>query len=94
MSVSTALWALVGGTLIGLLGPWSGRVRRPAGVEVDVPVWLTAPAGMVGVWLGNQAYGIRFGANTPGLDWWRHGWQLTVAFVLVLIVARATARRG
>ena len=44
---------------------------------------------MLGTWLYEQVYG---SAGTPGIDWWRHIWQVAVARRPVMAVA--TARTG
>jgi len=86
--VVTLLWAVVGGTVIGLLG----KVVAPGDTD-DVPLWLTVLCGIGGCLLGNFLYGLFFDPQTLGVDWWRHGWQVAAAAVLVLLVARATGRR-
>ena len=48
--VGTILWALIGGTIIGLLGKWVAPGDR------DVPLWLTVLCGIGGVFLGNWLY--------------------------------------
>ena len=78
--VETILWALIGGTIIGFLG----RAFAPGNREV--PLWLTILCGIGGVFLGNWLYVdvFNFNANTFGLDWWRHIWQIAVAAILVV----------
>jgi uncharacterized membrane protein YeaQ/YmgE (transglycosylase-associated protein family) len=87
--VAALLWAVIGGTVIGLLGRAVAH-GRPDGV----PLWLTILCGIGGCLLGNYAYGLFFDPQTLGVDWWRHGWQVAAATVLVLLVARAAVRRG
>jgi uncharacterized membrane protein YeaQ/YmgE (transglycosylase-associated protein family) len=85
--LSALLWALIGGTIIGLLGKMVAPGNRD-----DIPLWLTVLCGIAGVLLGNFLYGIFFDLNTRGFDWWRHAWQVVVAAVLVSIAAGSTAR--
>lgn len=82
------LWTLIGGTIVGLLG----KMVAPGNRE-NVPLWLTILCGIGGILIGNWAYGLFFDANTPRFDWWRHGWQIAVAAVLVYLVAATTGRR-
>lgn len=85
--VSALLWALVGGTVIGLLG----KLVAP-GDRDNVPLWLTILCGIAGVMAGNYLYGLVFEPTTPGVDWWRHTWQVAVAAILVMAAATATGR--
>ena len=87
--LTAILWALIGGTVLGLLG----KMVAP-GDRDHVPLWLTILCGIGGGLLGTWLYGQVYGpAGTPGVDWWRHAWQVLVAAVLVMAVATATARR-
>ena len=86
--ISALLWALVGGTIIGLLG----KLFAP-GDKDDVPLWLTIVCGIGGVLVGNLLYGLFFDLDTRGVDWWRHAWQVAVAAILVSLAAGATGRR-
>ncbi len=63
--VSALLWALIGGTVVGLLG----KVFAP-GDQDDVPLWLTILCGIGGVLIGNFLYGLFFDPHTRGIDWW------------------------
>ena len=83
--ISALLWALIGGTIIGLLGKLVAR--RDA-----VPLWLTILCGIGGVLLGNFLYGLFFDSNTRGFDWWRHTWQVVVAAVLVTAASGSSGR--
>jgi uncharacterized membrane protein YeaQ/YmgE (transglycosylase-associated protein family) len=88
--VGTILWALVGGTLIGLLGKAFAPGKR------DIALWLTILCGIGGVLLGNWLYVdvLDFRSNTSGIDWWRHAWQVAVAAVLVVVVSGTAGRRA
>jgi uncharacterized membrane protein YeaQ/YmgE (transglycosylase-associated protein family) len=80
--VGTILWALIGGAVIGILGKWAAPGDR------DIPLYATVLCGVGGVFLGNWLYVdvLGFRAQTFGIDWWRHIWQVVVAAVLVVLV--------
>jgi uncharacterized membrane protein YeaQ/YmgE (transglycosylase-associated protein family) len=84
--VSTWLWALVGGTVVGVLGKLlaPGRAR--------VPLWVTVLCGIGGMMAGDWLYDLFFRPSTPGVDWWRHGWQVAAAAVIVTVVAAVLGR--
>ena len=84
--VSTWLWALVGGTVVGVLGKLlaPGRAR--------VPLWVTVLCGSGGMMAGDWLYDLFFRPSTPGVDWWRHGWQVAAAAVIVTVVAAVLGR--
>ena len=86
--ISALLWAVIGGTVIGLLG----KLVAP-GDSDDVPLWLTILCGIGGCLLGDYLYGLFFDPQTFGVDWWRHGWQVAVAAVLVMTAAGLKGRR-
>ena len=81
MLVSDLLWALVGGTAVGVLG----AVLSP-GDHDDFPLWLTILGGIGGVLLGNLVYISIWSPTTPGVDWIRHAWQLAAAALVVAAV--------
>ena len=87
--LSAILWALIGGTVLGLLG----KMVAP-GDRDNIPLWLTILCGIGGGLLGTWLYGEVYGeAGTSGVDWWRHAWQVVIAAVLVMAVATLAARR-
>ena len=90
MSIGTILVALIGGAIIGLLGKWVAPGDR------DIPLWATVLCGVGGVLLGNWLYVevFDFRAQTVGIDWWRHIWQIAVAAVLVIGAASVLGRKG
>ncbi|QZY30060.1 hypothetical protein [Nocardioides coralli] len=91
--LSTLLVTLLGGLVVGLLG----RYLAPGGRD-NIPLWLTVACGIGGMLLGSYLYAGLFDCAeatdcTPGVDWWRHAWQVGLAAVLVVAAATATARR-
>ncbi|HNM98272.1 MAG TPA: GlsB/YeaQ/YmgE family stress response membrane protein [Marmoricola sp.] len=88
--VSTVLWILIGGTVIGLLG----KFVAPGGRD-NIPLWLTIICGIGGMLIGTYLYtAVGGSADTKGIDWLRHGVQVIVAAVLVGIAAMVTGRRA
>lgn len=85
--VSALLWALIGGTIIGMLG----KAVAP-GDRDNVPLWLTVVCGIGGVLIGNFLYELFFAGDNSGVDWWRHVWQVAVAAVLVAFASGSTGR--
>ena len=87
--VGTILWALIGGAVIGILGKWAAPGDR------DIPLYATVLCGVGGVFLGNWLYVdvLGFRAQTFGIDWWRHIWQVGVAALLVVGVTSLRGRR-
>ena len=85
--LSLILWTIIGGIIIGLLG----KLVAP-GDRDNIPLWLTIICGIGGILIGNFLYTLFFNANTNGIDWWRHIWQVVVAAILVVIAAGVTGR--
>jgi uncharacterized membrane protein YeaQ/YmgE (transglycosylase-associated protein family) len=86
--ISALVWAVIGGTVIGLLG----KAVAP-GHRDDVPLWLTVLCGIGGCLVGDYLYRQFFDPQTLGVDWLRHGWQVVAAAVLVLVAVTLTGRR-
>jgi uncharacterized membrane protein YeaQ/YmgE (transglycosylase-associated protein family) len=86
--ISALLWAVIGGTVIGLLG----KLVAP-GDSDNVPLWMTILCGIGGCLLGDYLYRLFFDPFTLGVDWWRHGWQVAAAAILVMTAATLTGRR-
>ncbi|MEV6840226.1 GlsB/YeaQ/YmgE family stress response membrane protein [Streptomyces sp. NPDC051133] len=81
------LWAIIAGLVIGLLAKLVLPGRQP------IPLWLTVLLGIVGGVAGNalaSAFGV---ADTSGIDWIRHVFQVGVAAVLIALVTPMWARR-
>lgn len=88
--ISTILWTLIGGTIVGVLG----KFVAPGGRD-NIPLWLTIICGIAGMLIGTWLYTTLGGsANAKGIDWWRHITQVVVAAVLVMVAAMATGRRS
>ena len=85
--LSAILWAIIAGTIIGLLGKFVAP-----GDKDNIPLWLTIVCGIGGVLLGTFLYSLFFDPRTSGIDWWRHVWQVVVAAVLVVIASTVTGR--
>lgn len=85
--LSVILWAIIGGTIIGLLG----KLVAP-GDKDNIPLWLTILCGIGGVLIGTWLYSLFFNPQTSGIDWWRHVWQVVVAAILVVIASTITGR--
>ena len=76
--ISSLLWALVGGTVLGLLG------KSLAPGEPDhVPLWLAILGGIGGALLGTWLYSLAYEGAGTGTDWWRHAWQVVTAALLL-----------
>jgi uncharacterized membrane protein YeaQ/YmgE (transglycosylase-associated protein family) len=74
------LWAIIAGLIIGLLARLVLPGRQP------IPLWATVLIGIIGGIAGNglaAAFGV---ADTSGVDWIRHGFQVGAAAVLIALV--------
>jgi uncharacterized membrane protein YeaQ/YmgE (transglycosylase-associated protein family) len=83
----TILWAIIAGLIIGLLAKLVLPGRQP------IPLWLTILLGIIGGVIGNYlavAFGV---ADTSGIDWIRHIFQVGAAAVLIGLVAPRWSRR-
>ncbi|MGW1541836.1 GlsB/YeaQ/YmgE family stress response membrane protein [Streptomyces sp. NPDC002309] len=73
------LWAIIVGFVLGLIA----KAIIPG--KQHMPLWLTTIMGILGAIAGNaiaQSLGV---AETPGIDWSRHIFQLVAAIVLVFL---------
>ncbi|MGV9250160.1 GlsB/YeaQ/YmgE family stress response membrane protein [Streptomyces sp. NPDC003697] len=71
------LWAIIVGFVLGLIA----KAVIPG--KQHSPLWLTTIFGMLGALVGNAiARALGVGA-TPGIDWWRHLFQLVAAIIIV-----------
>ncbi|MDX3756542.1 GlsB/YeaQ/YmgE family stress response membrane protein [Streptomyces mirabilis] len=73
------LWAIIVGFVLGLLA----KAILPG--KQHSPLWLTTIFGILGAIVGNaiaRAVGV---AETPGIDWSRHAFQLVAAIIIVFL---------
>ncbi|MFD5572128.1 GlsB/YeaQ/YmgE family stress response membrane protein [Streptomyces cadmiisoli] len=71
------LWAIIVGFVLGLIA----KAIIPG--KQHSPLWLTTIFGILGAIAGNaiaQGLGV---AETPGIDWSRHAFQLIAAVIIV-----------
>ncbi|MEV0690160.1 GlsB/YeaQ/YmgE family stress response membrane protein [Streptomyces sp. NPDC050388] len=74
------LWAIIVGFVLGLIA----KAIIPG--KQHSPLWLTTICGILGAIAGNaiaRGFGI---AETRGIDWGRHVFQLAAAIVIVFFV--------
>ncbi|WP_055526411.1 GlsB/YeaQ/YmgE family stress response membrane protein [Streptomyces graminilatus] len=77
------LWAIIVGFVLGLLA----KAIIPG--KQHSPLWLTTIFGMIGAVIGNaiaRGFGV---AETRGIDWTRHVFQLVAAIVIVYLGDKA-----
>ncbi|AWW40291.1 signal peptidase [Streptomyces sp. AS58] len=84
------LWAIIVGFVLGLIA----KAIIPG--KQHSPLWLTTIFGILGAIAGNaiaQGLGV---AETPGIDWSRHAFQLIAAVIIVFFgdMAYMSLRRG
>ncbi|MFF4491850.1 GlsB/YeaQ/YmgE family stress response membrane protein [Streptomyces sp. NPDC001544] len=73
------LWAIIVGFVLGLIA----KAVIPG--KQHSPLWLTTIFGMLGAVAGNaiaRAFGV---AETRGIDWTRHLFQLIAAIIIVAV---------
>ncbi|MEV5432993.1 GlsB/YeaQ/YmgE family stress response membrane protein [Streptomyces sp. NPDC052701] len=82
------LWAIIVGLVLGLIA----KAILPG--KQHSPLWLATILGMLGALAGNAIARAAGVDATPGIDWWRHVFQLVAAVVLVAVGDRVymTAR--
>lgn len=80
-SLGAIIGLLIAGIVLGVLG----RLLAPG--EQKIPFWLTILAGIVGALVGNLIAGWVGVKDTPGIDWWRHIFQIIAAVVAVILAA-------
>ncbi|MFE4601362.1 GlsB/YeaQ/YmgE family stress response membrane protein, partial [Kitasatospora indigofera] len=68
------MWAIVSALIEGLVLGVIARLLIPG--KQDVPLWLTMILGMIGAMIGNGVAHVFGVADTGGIDWWRHLFQL------------------
>lgn len=96
------IWTVIVTIVLGLVIGFLGKAVAP-GQRDNIPLWLTVVCGIVGAFVGSYLYYAVFGVapdhpggdmydTSPGLDIWRHVWQVGAAAVLVVLAATLTAR--
>lgn len=76
------LWALIAGTVIGVLG----RLLLPG--RQNISIWVTIGVGVAAALLGG-AFAVWLGVGeTEGIDWIRHAIQVGLAVLFVWGAAR------
>ena len=83
--LSTILWALIGGTILGYLA----KLILPG--RQEIPAWATIGAGIVAALLGGLIADWLGVGRTTGFDWWKHIIQIALAVVAVWLVVLPTA---
>jgi uncharacterized membrane protein YeaQ/YmgE (transglycosylase-associated protein family) len=80
--ISTIVWALVVGVVLGYLGKLllPGRQNIPWWATIGAGVVAALLAGLVADWLGWR--------HTAGIDWLYHGLQIVFAVLAIWGVAR------
>jgi len=88
MDVSTIIFYLVVGTIVGLLG----KFLAP-GDKDNIPLWLTVVCGIGGMVIGDVIYRAFGGNGSRGLDWTQGIVTVLTAMVLVMLASGLTGRR-
>jgi uncharacterized membrane protein YeaQ/YmgE (transglycosylase-associated protein family) len=87
VDISTILFYLIVGTIVGLLG----KFLAP-GDKDNIPFWLVIVCGIGGMLLGDVIYRAFGGDGSRGLDWTQGLVTVLTAMVLVILAAMATGR--
>ena len=87
MDITTILFFLIVGTIVGLLG----KFLAP-GDKDNIPLWLTVICGIGGMLLGGVIYRAFGGDGSDGLDWVQGIVAVLTAMVLVIIASTVTGR--
>jgi uncharacterized membrane protein YeaQ/YmgE (transglycosylase-associated protein family) len=84
--ISTIVWALVVGVILGYLGKLllPGRQNIPWWATIGAGVVAALLAGLVADWLGWR--------HTAGIDWLYHGLQIVFAVLAIWGVSRLFSR--
>lgn len=88
MDVTTILFYLIVGAVVGLLG----KFLAP-GDKDNIPLWLTVLCGIGGMLIGGVIYRAFGGNGSAGLDWVQGIVTVLTAVVLVVIASTLTSRR-
>jgi uncharacterized membrane protein YeaQ/YmgE (transglycosylase-associated protein family) len=86
--ISTILWAIIGGAVIGVLA----RLILPG--RQNISVATTIGVGIVAALIGGVLAGWLGVGETNGIDWIRHAIQIGLAVLFVWIAARLSVREA
>ena len=87
MDITTILFYLIVGAIVGLLG----KFLAP-GDKDNIPLWLTVICGIGGMLLGGVIYRAFGGNGSSGLDWTQGIVAIVTAMVLVIIASMVPGR--
>lgn len=87
MDITTILFFLIVGTIVGLIG----KFLAP-GDKDNIPLWLTVICGIGGMLLGGVIYRAFGGDGSDGLDWVQGIVAVLTAMVLVIIASVVSGR--
>ncbi len=87
MDITTILFFLIVGTIVGLIG----KFLAP-GDKDNIPLWLTVICGIGGMLLGGVIYRAFGGDGSDGLDWVQGIVAVLTAMVLVVIASVVSGR--
>ncbi|MER5912829.1 GlsB/YeaQ/YmgE family stress response membrane protein [Streptomyces sp. NPDC001982] len=77
------LWAIIVGFVLGIIA----KAVIPG--KQHSPLWLTTICGILGAIAGNAIAAALGVAETRGIDWSRHAFQLVAAIIIVFFVDMA-----
>ena len=88
MDITTILFYLIVGAIVGLIGKFLAPGSRD-----NIPLWLTIICGIGGMLLGDVIYRAFGGNGSAGLDWVQGFVTVLTAVVLVMVASTLTGRR-
>lgn len=84
--LGTILWAIIAGTILGVLA----RLILPG--RQNISVWLTILVGIAAALVGGLIADWLGVGDTDGIDWIKHLIQVVLAVIGVWLAARFTSR--
>lgn len=85
--IGTILWALIAGTIIGVIA----RLILPG--RQNISIWATIGVGVAAALIGGLIADWLGVGTTRGVDWIKHAIQVGLAVLFVALVARVMANR-
>lgn len=79
------IWGIISTIIVGLILGVIGRMLAKG--DQKIPIWLTIVVGIVAAFVGNWLAGVFGVADTNGIDWIRHAFQVVAAVVGVIAAA-------